>query len=123
MTFSPNGSTLATADDNGATYLWNMTTHQPFASLNDPHQHGVYGVVFSPDSSMLATADGNTSTYIWSVATQKIIDILQDPHGSQDPQDDSYGVNGVDWSRDDQYVAVADANGISYLWDAGRITL
>jgi WD40 repeat protein len=66
VAFSPDGSLLASADGNGHTYVWTVSTGKLAATLADPGSGGVDGVAFSPDGSLMATADGNGSTYLWT---------------------------------------------------------
>jgi hypothetical protein len=40
--FSPDGKMLATADQNGSTYLWNVSSHSRLAALPDPSSNGVH---------------------------------------------------------------------------------
>jgi WD40 repeat protein len=117
VVFSPDGDTLATADQNGGTYLWDVSTGHRITTFADPSIRVVYGVAFSPDGTVLATADINGSAYLWDVSTGRRITTFTDPGGS--------GVTHVAFSPDGTVLATADINGSAYLWDVStgrRIT-
>jgi len=76
VAFSPDGSMLATGDDNGNAYVWNVATGRRIATFTDPNSISVGAVAFSPDGSMLAAGDDNGRTYVWDVATGRLIATL-----------------------------------------------
>ena len=67
VSFSPDGSTLATGNSDGTVRLWDAATGALQNTL--PEQGAaVRSVVFSPDGSTLASASG-AGVYLWDVAT------------------------------------------------------
>ncbi len=67
VAYAPDGTTLAAADSNGNTYLWDIATKTMTATLTDPGSKGVYYVAFAPDGTTLASADSNGSAYLWKL--------------------------------------------------------
>lgn len=72
-TFSADGATLATTDDNSAA-LWNAQTNQLLMTL--PHGDTVYESVFSSDGRRLITAGGDGIVRIWDSANGTLIQQL-----------------------------------------------
>ena len=64
--FSPDGSTLAAANDDGSIYLWNTATDNLSGVLTDPGGQVDSGIVFSPTAGFLAAADGNGTAFLWN---------------------------------------------------------
>jgi WD40 repeat protein len=113
--FSPDGRTLATADDDdGNTYLWNLSTRTRSATMHDPGGNAVNDVAFSPDGRTLATTDINGNTYLWNVATRALTATFAST-GS------SYGGSAIDtiaFSPDSRALATGDQDGgILYVWN------
>jgi WD40 repeat protein len=70
VAFSPNGKLLATGDQNGSTYLWDVATGRRIATLPTPGANSsVSSVAFSPNGKLLATANQDGATSLWSVTT------------------------------------------------------
>src|SRR5580692_1668123 len=109
--FSPDGKMLATADQNGSTYLWNVADHSRLAALPDPSSNGVHSVAFSPSGRNLATADHNDSTYVWNVAGRDLMATLGGPGIGQ--------VDAAAYSPHGKMLATADMDGSTYLWGPG----
>lgn len=108
VAFSPDSRTLATGDDNGTTYLWNVGTGQQTGKVTDPGPAGVHSVAFSPNGRTLAAGGKNGTTYLWNVATGHLTAALTDPDGA--------GLYSVAFSPAGRTLAAGDSNGVNYLW-------
>jgi Tol biopolymer transport system component len=120
LAFSPDGATLAVADNDGNSYLWNVAARRLTATLTDPDSGGVKQVAFSPDGKTLAAGDANGSAYLWKVVTGRHVATLTDPtaHNGFGPQ-----VNSVAFSPSGATLATGDQNGNAYLWDVATLRL
>ena len=116
VAYAPGGTTMATADANGHTYLWDTATGRITATLADPASSSVNNVAYAPGGTTLATADGNGHAYLWDTATGKITATFADPA--------SQGVYAVAFGPGGATLATGDGNGHTYLWDTatGKIT-
>ena len=64
VAFSPVGTLLAAAGENGTVSLWNPATGRPaFAPLQAASS--VNGVAFSPDGTLLASANASGAINMW----------------------------------------------------------
>jgi WD40 repeat protein len=76
VAFSPDGTLLATADQDGRVQLWNpVTGHSITGPLSAGHGGSVWEVAFSPDGTLLATAGDNGTVQLLEVP------LLTHPYG------------------------------------------
>ena len=109
VAFSPDGSTVATGDDNGHVSLSPVTGNIGTQSSWQVAS-AVNSVAFSPDGKTLAAGDWNGQVVLSPVAM-----------GAQTTWNDDISVNSVAFSPDDKFVASGDDIGQVMLRNlAGR---
>jgi ribosome assembly protein 4 len=74
VSFSPDGSQLASGSGDTTVRLWDLSTQSPKATLRG-HKAWVLVVGWSPDGRLLATGDMDGSVWLW------------DPHGSKEEEE------------------------------------
>jgi WD40 repeat protein len=106
--FSPDGRTLATADNEETVTLWNAADGTPIRRLLG-HRRLVSWVAFSPDGRRLASASWDQTAKVWDVATGQEIVTL---HGHM------RSVLCVAFSPDGTRLATSSEDQTVKLWDA-----
>ena len=108
VSFSPDGTLLATAGIDNTVRLWDVANRQQAATLQ--HQGWVTSVSFSPDGTLLATA-GTDRTRLWDVASRQQVATLQHTGREVD-----HAIS-VSFSPDGTLLATAETDGRVLLWD------
>ena len=112
VTFSPDGTILASGALDPAIKLWDVATQTNIATRTR-FTSGVYSVSFAPDGAILASGSGDTVAHLWDVATWGIITTLQ---GHTDD------VNSVSFSPDSAILASGSEDRTVKLWDVATRT-
>ena len=121
LSFSPDGSQLATAFDNGTVGLWDMETKERVSTLQGHEIMHVNSVSFSPDGRILASGSSDHTVRLWSPVSGECLSVLESHTGR---------ITGVAFSPDGQRLATSsgyDNRGKQYgmdctlrLWDVAR---
>ncbi|MHA1945665.1 MAG: serine hydrolase [Candidatus Hodarchaeales archaeon] len=102
VSFSPNGSLLASASSDHSIILWDVSSGLEMKTLN--YSDECVLVDFSPDGSLLASASGNTNDtiQIWDISSGSLLQTL-DPGDGQ-------GVYSVAFSPTDSSMLVSSGD-------------
>jgi WD40 repeat protein len=106
VAFSPDGSLLATASQDGTAKLWDARSGSLVRSLG--HDGSVKGVTFSPDGSQVATASEDGSAKLWDARSGKALFTLRKQWLPK---------NAVAFSPEGARLVAATANGSLEAWD------
>ena len=108
VAFSPDGSLLATASQDGVARLWNPATGELVRRLTG-HGAAVDFVAFDPDGTRLLTGSDDGTGRVWDVADGTTLLTLEGQ-----PQ----GVTSVAWSGDGELLATTSYDGTVFIRDA-----
>jgi len=105
--FSPDGTRIASAKDNGAD-VWDVTTGKKLVTFSG-HGEGVAldGIAYSPDGKWIATSGTDATIKVWDSATGGVIFTLVGHTGP---------TFGVAFSPDGQYLATSSVDRTVKVW-------
>jgi WD40 repeat protein len=105
--FSPDGTCILTACEDGSARLWDASSGSPVAR---PLTHGdaIVAAAFSPDGKRVATASTDHLARIWDVHSGEPLGEVISHRGA---------LSGIAWSRDGKRLATASYDGTARVWD------
>ena len=106
--FSPDGSRLVTASEEGAARVWDARTSQPVTPAFG-HQAMITQVHFSPDGRRIVTASKDGTARVWDAATGASL---------TEPLQHRGTVYWAEFSPDGRWVASASKDGTARLWNS-----
>ncbi|WP_433722324.1 hypothetical protein ACQP0C_21165 [Nocardia sp. CA-129566] len=112
ITFSPDGTTLATTSDTGTVRLWDIAARRPDRDPFIDLSSSLEQVTFSPDGTLLAATSQTGTVRLWDIASRRpISDHITSFHNRfQD---------SLKFSSDGKTLATSDLNG--KLWDVSAV--
>ena len=110
VSFSPDGTTVASGSDDETVRLWEVDSGQEKAILRG-HTDRVFAVSFSPDGTTVASGSADGTVRLWEVDSGQEKATLE---GHTD------GVFSVSFSPDGTTVASGSADGTVRLWEVAN---
>jgi WD40 repeat protein len=109
LAWSPDGSRLASCDDDGSVCLWEASDGKLLANLQG-HHGIVMSVAWSPDGTRLASCGGRDSgeLIIWDALSGERLSSLNDPDAV---------INTLAWSQSGSVLVSGGSDGALHWWN------
>ena len=108
--YSPDGTHIATASQDGTAKIWDAATGKELLTLQAGGDSGaINSLAYSPDGTRIATGHDDGTAKVWDVATGRVILTLSGH---------SNFVYSVAHSSDGAHIATASGDNTVKMWDA-----
>ena len=106
--FSPDGTKIVAASDNGTATIWDADSGQTLHVLSG-HSNFINSASFSPDRTKIVTASDDDTAIIWDAETGQQLQTLSGH---------SEDVNSASFSPDGTKIVTASDDNTAIIWDA-----
>jgi len=106
VSFSPDGSLLASAAFDGTVRLWDLTPISPPRLLG--HEGSVHSIIYSPNGAYLASTGEDGTARVWTSKGEELQQIASPEHGP---------VSEVSFGLDSHWLAIGYEDGTVVLHD------
>lgn len=107
--FSPDGSRIVTAGNDGTVKIWDASTGRVILTLKGSAYGTTWYAAFSQDGKLLATAGADRIARIWDATSGEELRLLS---GHREE------VYHIEFSRDGSRLATVSPDGTAKIWDA-----
>ena len=108
--YSPDGTRIATASQDGTAKVWDAVTGKELMTLGEVNEsNAVNQLAYSPDGTRIVTAHDDHTAKVWDLATGRVILTLS---GHDD------FVISVAYSPDGAHIATTSGDNTVKMWDA-----
>ncbi|MGN6869153.1 MAG: nSTAND1 domain-containing NTPase [Solirubrobacteraceae bacterium] len=125
VAYSPADPQLvATSNHVGTVTLWNLRAPaRPLAVLPEPaNSNGYDSAEFSGDGQRIVASGGNQQARIWTVSDTRhspvVLDLNRHPGCTNPNSVTAAGINGAEFSPNNQLVVTGDEDGTACIWNA-----
>ncbi|MCS6843955.1 MAG: hypothetical protein NZ528_06470 [Caldilineales bacterium] len=108
LAVSPDGRWLASADEVGRVWLWNVDAGQPETSFDTPGGREISSLAFGPDGRQLALGGIDGDLWLWDVERRRLVAPDHRPHADQ--------VLALRFTADGQHLLSGGADGLLHRW-------
>ncbi len=112
VAYRPDGKELASSDEVGAVFLWDMTQRKQIGELKG-HDGAVNGLGYAPAGDRIATAGADKTARVWDAAKRAVVKQLDHPAG----------VRAVAFSSDGMLLATGCDDRLVRVYDAATFAL
>lgn len=109
LAVSPDGRWLASADELGQVWLWDVGRGQPVTSFDTPGSREINSLAFSPDGRWLAVGGIDGDLWLWDVAERRLTAPALRPHADQ--------VLALHFAADGRQLLSGGADGLLRRWE------